>query len=72
VRKNGRMVSPDTEASSFTKAEKSIAVMPRAPRRRRPSPIEDRHGRQPGMGDRRSSIFLRILATDYQLLTTDS
>jgi hypothetical protein len=34
VRKNGTMVSADTEASSFTKAEKSIAVMPRAPRRR--------------------------------------
>src|SRR5689334_4651563 len=27
VRKNGRIVSPDTEASSSTKAEKSIAVM---------------------------------------------
>jgi hypothetical protein len=25
------MVSPETEANSFTKAEKSIAVMPRAP-----------------------------------------
>jgi hypothetical protein len=24
------MVSPETEANSFTKAEKSIAVMPRA------------------------------------------
>jgi hypothetical protein len=28
VRKNGRMVSPDTVASSFKNAEKSIAVMP--------------------------------------------
>src|SRR5262245_32171303 len=27
VRKNGRMVSPETDASSSTKAEKSIAVM---------------------------------------------
>src|SRR6185295_1711393 len=27
VRKNGRMVSPETEASSFRKAEKSIAVI---------------------------------------------
>ena len=27
VRKNGRMVSPETEASSSTKAEKSMAVM---------------------------------------------
>jgi hypothetical protein len=33
VRKNGRMVSPATDASSSTKAEKSIAVMLR-PRRR--------------------------------------
>src|SRR5262249_9867459 len=31
VRKNGRMVSPDTDASSATKAEKSIAVMLRPP-----------------------------------------
>src|SRR5262245_60515800 len=37
VRKNGRMVSPDTVASSFTNAEKSIAVMLRAPHRRRHS-----------------------------------
>src|SRR5262245_2914054 len=29
------MISPETDASSFTKAEKSIAVMPRAPHRRR-------------------------------------
>src|SRR5215475_9622199 len=28
------MISPETDASSFTKAEKSIAVMPRAPHRR--------------------------------------
>ena len=27
VRKNGRMVSPETEANSFRKAEKSMAVM---------------------------------------------
>src|SRR5262249_62335611 len=37
VRKNGRMVSPDTVASSFTNAEKSIAVILRAPHRRRHS-----------------------------------
>src|SRR5262249_14783436 len=47
VRKNGRMVSPDTVASSFTNAEKSIAVMLRAPHRRRHSTTEDRHVRQP-------------------------
>src|SRR5262245_53742578 len=41
------MISPETDASSFTKAEKSIAVMPRAPHRRRHRPIEDRHPRQP-------------------------
>src|SRR5262245_30663722 len=29
------MISPETDASSFTKAAKSIAVMPRAPHRRR-------------------------------------
>src|SRR3954453_13038347 len=42
------MVSPETEANSFTKAEKSIAVMPRAPHSSlviRPS--EDRRARQP-------------------------
>jgi hypothetical protein len=37
VRKNGRMVSPDTVASSSTKAEKSIAVMPRVPSSTPPS-----------------------------------
>src|SRR5262249_56060054 len=47
VRKNGRMVSPDTVASSFTNAEKSIAVMLRAPHRCRHSTTEDRHVRQP-------------------------
>src|SRR5262245_58539388 len=47
VRKNGRMVSPETEASSSTKAEKSIAVMLRPLAGAANRPIQDAHARQP-------------------------
>jgi hypothetical protein len=51
VRKNGRMVSPETDANSFTKAEKSIAVMPRAPHSSAHySTTQDRRARQPVPG----------------------
>src|SRR5262245_10491319 len=54
VRKNGRMVSAETEASSSTKAEKSIAVMLRPltgaqwnyPRDARPATSRARAGRR--------------------------
>src|SRR5262249_19444990 len=54
VRKNGRMVSPDTVASSFTNAEKSIAVM------LRPSPTPPLDVAKSGMpGNRRPALSRR-------------